>query len=214
MLRELAPVWWVVRAYVAVEMLAIVTGEGAESAAQITRFPEIPRFGGAELGLVVLALAVAGSIAAGIAARRRPDRWRRTRIAANVALVVLAFPVASELNESAEVRATTPTIVVDPEPVSGLAYGGAPIENIYAYDRNGRLLQDIRLYDSFGKPLVVGGGAADPNRRIVRDATGADVLNAFPLRYFEPGTQRVANPDAGAPASRPKITTRPLVKSP
>ena len=30
-LRELAPVWWVARAYVAVEALAMVTGEGAQT---------------------------------------------------------------------------------------------------------------------------------------------------------------------------------------
>jgi hypothetical protein len=132
-LRELAPVWWVARAYVGVEMLAIVAGEGAESAAQITRYPEVPRLGGAELGLVVLALALAASIAAGIAARRRPDRWRRARIAANVLLAVLTIPVAAELKESAGVRAATPAVVVESAPPpTGLAYGGAPVENIYA----------------------------------------------------------------------------------
>jgi HAAS domain-containing protein len=208
-LRELAPVWWIVRAYVAVEMLAIAIGEGAERSAQITRYPELPRIGGAGLGLLVLALALAASIAAGIAARRQPDRWRRTRIAANVLLVVLAFPVAAELKESADVRASTPTVVVDPAPVSGLAYEGNPINNVYAYDRNGKLLHDVRLYDSFGTPLDIGANAPDENRRPVRDASGGELFNAFPIRYFEPGTQRVAKPNAGAPVSPPRITTSP-----
>ena len=41
-LRELAPVWWVVRAYVAVEMLAIISGRSPERVAQTSRYPEIP----------------------------------------------------------------------------------------------------------------------------------------------------------------------------
>ena len=65
----------------------------------------------------------------------------------------------------------------------------------------------MRLYDSFGKPLDVGGEGSDPNRRPVRDASGGEIFNAFPIRYFEPGTQRVANPNAGAPVTPPRITT-------
>jgi hypothetical protein len=212
-LRELAPVWWVARAFIAVHVLAIVIDMGAEDAAQISRYPEVPRLGSAEFGLIVLALALAASIAAGIAARRRPERRRRTRIAANVVLAVLALPVAAELAAAADVRAA-PEIIGESQAVTPpgpeLTYDGVQVENVYAYDRNGRLLRDVRLYDSAGTPLTVGGEAPDPDRRPVRDATGAQLFNAFPIRYFEPGTERVANPNAGAPVSPAKITTPAL----
>jgi hypothetical protein len=47
-----------------------------------------------------------------------------------------------------------------------------------------------------GKPLNVGRGAADPNRRPVVNREGARLFNAFPIRYFEAGTDRVAHPNA------------------
>jgi hypothetical protein len=73
---------------------------------------------------------------------------------------------------------------------------GAPVQNVYPYDRRGRLLHDVRLYDQDGRPLNIGRGQGDPNRRLVVTRRGTTVLNAFPIRYFEPGTRRVAHPDA------------------
>ena len=81
---------------------------------------------------------------------------------------------------------------------------------MYAYDRAGRLLQDVRLYDSHGRPLDWGVDFANPDRRPVTDAEGAPVLNAFPIRYFEPGTNDVANPEAAPPLTPPRLTTQPL----
>jgi hypothetical protein len=77
------------------------------------------------------------------------------------------------------------------------------VQNVYAYDRRGRLLHDVRLFDQNGNPLDVGAraAAADPLRRLVRTRGGRRVLNAFPIRYFEPGTRRVAHPNA-APRRR------------
>jgi hypothetical protein len=210
-LRELAPVWWVVRAYVAVEMLAMATGDGAESVAAVARWPEVPRLGGPELGVIVLAVALVASIAAGIAARRQPDRGRRGRIAVNLVLAVLAVPVADQLIDAQGVSpVTVSSASAQPEPAAGLAYNGAFVDNVYAYDRAGRLLHDVRLYDSFGTPLEYGAGFADPDRRKVVDFTGEEVFNAFPVRYFEPWTRRVANPDAGPHVSPPKLKTPPL----
>ncbi len=35
-------------------------------------------------------------------------------------------------------------------------------------------------------------------------------LNAFPIRYYEPGTHKVANPDAGPTVDAKPLTTEPL----
>jgi hypothetical protein len=210
-LRELAPLWWVARAYVAVEALAMFSGDGARTVASYSPSAELPRVVNAELGAAALALALIASIAAGIAARRRPERGRRARIAANIVLAIIAVPVAVEVIEAQ--RVTTVAQVYESEPATippGLSYDGAPVENVYAYDRNGRLLHDVRLYDSSGKPLDFGRRFANRDRRRVFDRSGEQVFNAFPVRYFEPGTRRVANPDAGPRVVAPKLKTPPL----
>jgi hypothetical protein len=93
---------------------------------------------------------------------------------------------------------------------SGLVYEGQPVENIYAFDRRGRLLYDVRLFMGDGRPLEVGVAPEDPNRRAVRTRGGDLAFNAFPIRYFEPGTKRVADRAAGAPARPGPLSTKPL----
>jgi len=213
-LRELAPVWWVARAYVAVAMLAIAVGSGAQTVAEYSRYPEVPRIGGPVLGLVILVLALAASIAAGIAARRRPGRARGAFLAVNLALAALAIPVADQLGDAAGTRfppdafLTSNAEPTPPVPM-GLTYDGRPVSNVYPFDRQGRLLHDVRLYDGRGRALDIGRGAADPRRRPVRDGRRA-VLNAFPIRYFKPGTRRVAHPNAQPRIDLRRLTTPPL----
>jgi hypothetical protein len=45
----------------------------------------------------------------------------------------------------------------------------------------------------------------------VIDADGAPVFNAFAVRYFEPGTNRVTNPEAAPALAPPRLKTPPLV---
>ena len=85
---------------------------------------------------------------------------------------------------------------------------GLPVRNIYPYDAHGRLLHDVRLYDQNGRPLDIGRGATDPNRRPVFNRNGARLFNAFPVRYFDPGTNRVAHPDAVPHGLKPKPLRR------
>jgi hypothetical protein len=84
------------------------------------------------------------------------------------------------------------------------------VRNIYAYGRDGRMLLDVRLYDQDGRPLEIGRGAVDPDRRVIVDARGRRVYNAFPVRYYEPGTRRGANPTAGSRVRPPEIRTPTL----
>ena len=217
-LRELAPVWWVARAYVAVAALALLTGQGASDIAEWARFTEIPRLGSPAVGLLVLALATIASIAAGIAARRQPGRHRGALIAVNAVLVIAAVPVINELIDAEELMfpAGTYYSVVSQAPPEqpGLHYNGVALDNVYAYDRTGRLLFDVRLYDSQGRPLDWGANFANPDRRPVRDADGNAVQNAFPIRYFVPGTNDVADPMAAPPVTPPRLSTPPLVAPP
>jgi hypothetical protein len=92
----------------------------------------------------------------------------------------------------------------------GLAYNGTPIENIYPYTRDGRLLHDVFLYTSQGQPLDVSTVVPDPNRRVPRTASGRPVFNIFPIRYFEPGTRLVRHPNAGPQVRLPRLATPAL----
>jgi hypothetical protein len=156
----------------------------------------VDRDGGRPLALAGAAVLVA---AAFTTVGRRPSWW----VTAALALVLLA-DLASVAS-----RAPTTVEVAPVVPETGLVYDGLPLDNLFAFDRRGRLLQDVRLYAENGRPIDVDRGARDPDRRVPRARGGERAFNAFPVRYFEPGTRRVARPGAGAPpAPAPLVTPR------
>jgi hypothetical protein len=194
--RELAPLWWVLRGLVAVGLFDLFYDRSALADDDY-----------AVALAVAAALAVIVSVALGL---RRP---RRNALLAGVNLVLaFAAPVVL-VSAVADVRAGLfdgeVMLVMPTEPMAGFAHDGRSIQNVYAFDRQGRLLQDVRLYDQEGRPLNVE-GAQDPNRRAVRTRSGELVFNAFPIRYFEPHTRRVAEPAAGAPDRPAPLVTAPL----
>ncbi|MFL5846039.1 MAG: HAAS signaling domain-containing protein [Solirubrobacteraceae bacterium] len=184
--RDFAPAWWVLRAYVAVAAFALLTESGWAYRLQL-----VPVLSSADVTIVV-GLSVLGlSVWLG-------RRGFRAMLVADVILAVAIVPVAIHLERQYRGGGeATVTTVVEPA-TQGLATDGRPIANIYAYDRTGKLLHDVRLYDETGAPLSVGSAdpQQDPLRRTVRSASGARVLNAFPIRYFEAGSRHVARPDA------------------
>ena len=93
--------------------------------------------------------------------------------------------------------------------IQGLAYNGDPIKNVYPYDRRGRLLHDVRLFGDGGRPLDIGEVGGDLTRRPVPTVDG-EALNAFPIRYYAPGTHKVANPEAVPTVDAQPLTTEPL----
>jgi hypothetical protein len=96
---------------------------------------------------------------------------------------------------------------------AGLARDGIPVQNVYPFSRDGRLLLDVVLYDQDGAPLDVRPGAGtsgDPDRRLLRTRSGVDLFNAFPIRYFDPGTRRVVRPGLAPSIAWSPIVTPPL----
>ncbi len=195
--RELAPIWWALRAFVVVTGITVL----ASSTDTIEIPNDDPRM---FLGLALLALVLAVSIGVGLAGRRRRLPLRYSRIALNLALVVLMFPLAGilldELRWDAERTVFTASY---PPPPAGLAYDAERVTNIYPYDRNGRLLHDVRLFDESGRPLDVLRGAYNPNRSQVRTRAGTEMFNVFPIRYFNSDTGRVEDPNAAPPDLEP-----------
>ena len=98
-------------------------------------------------------------------------------------------------------------------PPEGLSFFGGPVTNIYAYDREGDPLYDVRLYDQNGAPLDVYEAAEDPLRRAVFDERGVLLLNAFPIRFYDPGTETVSDPAAAPPVDTTPVQTPPLLES-
>jgi hypothetical protein len=126
-----------------------------------------------------------------------------------LALAAAAIPVVAHLAQ----RPTPPSRLVYIEAISyapGLTYNGAPLNNIYPYSRDGHLLHDVLLYTGAGTPIDAPPGVPDPERRVVLTKQGKPIFNAFPVRYYEPGTSRVAHPDASPPVKIPRLATPPL----
>ena len=200
--RELAPIWWVARAYLALASVALLLDEDWSA-----RFPGVPRFGGVWSTIALFAMAAVISVAAGLWGRRRP-RLRLVFTGVNALLALAIVPVLAHV---ADWRTVPPVIhTVSAPPPSGLVYEGARLTNLYPYSRDGRLLHDVLLYTEFGRPLNLA-GAPDPNRRVLRTRDGEPLYNSFPIRYYEPGTRRVARPNAGPRIRTPDVRTPPLV---
>ena len=202
-LRELAPIWWAVRGYVAVAALALAAG-----ASWSVAHGAVPRIGNAKLGAIAILVAVAASIALGLWSRRTAQA-RLALSVLNVALLAAVVPVAVHLSHRTQPAVAT-QIVVQTEIVPGLAYNGTPLDNVYPYSRDGRLLHDVLLYTGAGTPLNLRAKSYDPLRRILFTKAGGRIYNAFPVRYYQPGTTTVLRPNAGPNVKVPRITTPPL----
>jgi hypothetical protein len=200
---ELAPIWWAARGYVVVAFVA------AAWAGWSPTHPAVPSIGNGRVGLLAVLAVATVSVWLGRRARRSSSRVRLAGIAVNVLLVLAALPVLHHLAQNVPAPQTIVQLV-PAGPQAGLVENGVAVENIYPYSRDGRLLHDVLLYDGAGNPLEIGANGNDPNRRLVRTADRYTPLyNAFPIRYYEPGTTRVANPDAGPQVQVPSLVPGP-----
>ena len=88
-LRELAPVWWLVRGYAACAVLLVAVGGHWD----LLR-PFVPLFGSPELGAAIVVVAAIASVTAGFYARHHGPRGRRRTgwAALNVGLAIVAVP--------------------------------------------------------------------------------------------------------------------------
>lgn len=205
---ELAPIWWVARAYFAVCAVALAFG-----ASWSQTFAAVPRIDTGTMGVLLIALATVASVGLGLHARRKSRTVGRIALTLNAALLIAAVPVAFHvIRDLRQGPPVSVALVTVPEALPGLAYNGTPLFNIYPYDRNGRRLRDVRLYDSAGAPIEVRPVVPDPHRRLVRTVNGKVIFNTFPIRYYEPGTNRVANPNAGPRIRSVRVATPPLGK--
>jgi hypothetical protein len=210
-LAVVAPIWWVVRGYLVVAGFALISGAGWS-----VQHSAVPSWGGGASGIAVLAAATIVSCWVGVR-RSRHVAARLATAALSLFAVVAISPVVQHLRQPSRAQVLYQALAASAQysldtsaTAHGLAFDGVPVTNIYPYSRQGRLLHDVLLYDGAGRPLDLGTDYGDPNRRVLITGNGGRIFNAFPIRYFEPGTKTVAHPNAGPPVRPPTIKTRPL----
>lgn len=209
-LGQLGPVWWVARGFGLAAMLGVLTGGPSQ-------IPVPDVLGNSLVGLVVTGGLIFVSVEHG------SGRWRPRlrgqgliRVAAGaVAVLTLAGLLLSSgpSGPGPGDREELNHLYQEVDRLSQQAYasmvsltlpGGEPVTNIYAFDRDGRPLDDVLLYDGVGNPLVLQ-GSPDPlgepfaqfglTTDFARDATGTPIPNLYPLAQYRTGA---GDPDTGA----------------
>jgi hypothetical protein len=155
--KTLRPVWWVLRAWVAVQLLDLAAGPWEYATL-------VPRFGDDLLSLLVLGGAVAGSVLLGLrrfwpASHAPASAFARVLLLGlNVLALLMAvpvvdhFPSSSYLHDVAHPRASG---MFAPYTQPGLTNDGHTVRNVFAFDAQGQPLEGIQLFDQAGRPLAV-----------------------------------------------------------
>lgn len=178
LLVSLQPVWWVLRAWVAVEVTATFLGDWS-----LTIVP-----GGDLRGLAAILLAVAASVQLGRGRLWPGDRWRRVAgfrllLAALNCFAIAMIPVvlgaldhghrADWEQAYAQGRAA---VQAGPSagPKAGLYSNGTWVSQIYPYDAKGRPLVGVQLFNQVGDPInvVTQPEYYEANGRCVADGNG------------------------------------------
>lgn len=163
LLTWLRPLWWMGRAWVAVEVVDLVFGRG-RYAGDLTVIPHMRGFGG-----IVLLAAIVASIQLG---RRKlwpaasGSPWARlVLVLLNCFVIVMAPLVVLQLGGSDDhpyTRGYTQGYQqgqadarVSDGPKAGLYLDGTWVSNIYPYDAKGRPLVGVQLFNQIGKPINV-----------------------------------------------------------
>lgn len=203
-LLVLRPAWWVLRAYVAVQLLGLVLGS----------YPRgiLPNVLGHLSGTLLLFVATVISVELG------RGRWRSPRrddaVAVGNAVAVLGLVVVLATSPAGTTESVVYTEAGYPQ---GLAVDGQVPLNIFPYDAQGRPLADVQLFDEGGRPLDI---SPEARERWQDDGTvtvqlpavvaGSDQWNVYPLKerrttdpYAEPG-----------PGDLPSASELPLVAVP
>lgn len=151
-LALLRPAWWLLRGYLAALVLSVVLSGG-----QITGL--LPRVDGNVLaGLFLLCGFVLGSIWLG--RRESAGLHQNPRRVLRFATAVLAVWSVALLWQ-VDHRSTVGQLV------DSYSTGYVPestVEDVYVYDRDGRLLTDVRLFDQNGDPIELGYPRCDSER--------------------------------------------------
>jgi hypothetical protein len=191
MLPELRPGWWVLRAYLAVLVLAFIFRDGHNLRPIPNPF--------SSFGLLqILATAAAIVISVRLGRRRTSARTgvRWAALAVNVAIALLTVPVLASMSTTHAYSTVYSSDPYSSAIAAGYYYPG--FTNIYPYTKDGKPLKDVLLYDQNGKPLV----PAKSGGVISDDPIGADgqpIPNSYPLNQRHPNGDPILPPRVALP---------------
>jgi hypothetical protein len=185
-LEAVRPAWWVLRAWVAVTLLDMLSGDWEYVTV-------VPSLGVALLGPALLVGATVVSVLVGqgrLWPGSGPDRTllaRLTLVGLNAFAVVvpLTFHYAGS-HPFVQEAYVAPVRAVDDGHGQVLRTGRDVVRNIYAYDAGGKPLQGVQLYDQQGRPVAVApwssmGAGADRQVTCPWFNGATPLFNVFPL---------------------------------
>lgn len=171
--RSLAPVWWVLRAWVLVSI-----------------FGDVREHLGLALFLMVV---VVISVQVGRGAWRPGRRGRAVVTVANVVAAIVMIPVLATVYSPAReaVYYSSPAPIVE-EPEAAVWVGGERATNLFVYGPDGELIDGAQVVDQSGRPVLItpDGELNDEERDLTffweprTDVNGREVWNAYPLSFW------------------------------
>lgn len=201
LLGSLRPVWWVVRAWVAV---TVVTWTREPVAA----LPQTPAV------WLALLVAVVVSVQFGRGRWSFPPRQRWVGRLLTVAAVVLLVPTAFAISDDGALPGAYSRGYSDglsaSAPGSGVFVDGDAVGNLFVYDAQGRPVPDAQVYDDRGRPVVTSDdvdgdgfvelGESQDTWQLspALDVNGARRWNVFPLRGLPLAAVQSEDDPAGA----------------
>jgi hypothetical protein len=171
------------------------------------------------LGWALAAALVVWSVQVG-RGRAWPGTTRSARmvvVAANV-FAVLSVPAVLALQGSSSDDPAEPTLVYP----GALSVGGTPVTNIYPYDRNGKPLVGVQLFDQDGRELMVdfsaahelSGGTMPFPWYLAAKGRYRELFNVFPLAERSQPDDYEPLPREWSSDRPPRLLAPPLVRVP
>jgi hypothetical protein len=200
-LQTLRPFWWLVRAWVALQLIDLLFGNGSYD----NGLDAIPSLHWLSFPLLVAAVVTSVQIGRGrLWSVPRRGTSRIALLVLNLFALALVPVVLDNLVTTARVERWYGNQSPAPAP-QGLFLNGRPVHNVYPYDAAGKPLVGVQLVDQSGRRLDVDGqafnrGWGDP--RPVPWLNGRiEAWNVFPLSE-QPTRARNGRP-TGVPAQPP-----------
>jgi hypothetical protein len=211
-LPELRPAWWVLRGWLLAYVLAwwVFKGDNPWS------FP-VPDF--TRVLVVDLAITVAlivGSVALARTREPLPGLLGRGLVAAQVALVVLGLLTADSLRDRIDYQQAVGYAEAPRSEYSDYLLGpNGRITNIYPFDRTGRPLEGVLLYDGSGNPINLPEQDDLYGHRLRNDypldGNRREVRNAYPVPQRGAADGQEGEPLVAQPT--PSVSVPPLAPS-
>ncbi len=214
-LVSLRPAWWVLRAWVALQLVDLLLGSGSYNYG-LSVVPSLHQWG---VPLLLLAVAVSVQLGRGKLwpGRKRSGAFGRVVLlglnAFAVALVPVTFDSVFTTKDAALYHDGVEQSYSQP-PGEGLSFNGEPIANIYPYDAAGHLLTGVQLVDRQGRRLKV---TQDP----YNEGTGwgefvhvpwlngrTELYSVFPL------PEQTLDTDTLVPVGDPRLQSPPFASLP